>query len=72
MAVQNPLSITLRLEYEAGYNGLGKAIIKRKNFTNIAMGVTNDALFATGQAIASLQNYTLLEVARIDSSALLA
>ncbi len=72
MAVQNPLSITLRLEYDAGYNELGKVIIKRKNFSNIAVGATNDALFATGEAIASLQNYTLLEIARIDSSALLA
>ena len=36
MAVQNPLSITLRLEYDAGYNKLGKVVIKRKNFSNIA------------------------------------
>lgn len=72
MAVQNPLASTLRLEYDAGFNGQGKVIIKRKNFTNIVVGATNDALFVTGQAIASLQNYTLLEIARIDSAALLA
>lgn len=72
MAVKNALSSTLRLEYEAGIDELGKAIMKRKNYTNIAINATDDALFATGQAIASLQNYTLLEVARIDSAALLA
>lgn len=72
MAVQNPLSSTLRLEYDAGFNEQGKVIIKRKNFTNIVVGATNDALFVTGQAIASLQNYTLIEIARIDSAALLA
>lgn len=72
MAVQNPLTSTLRLEYDAGFNQLGKAMTKRKNFSNIVVGATNDALFATGQAIASLQNDTLLEIARIDSAALLA
>lgn len=72
MAIQNPLSSTLRLEFDAGYDALGKVIVKRKNFTNVVVGASNDALFAAGQAIASLQNYTLLEVARIDTSALLA
>ncbi len=72
MAVPNPLTSTLRLEYDAGYDELGKVMTKRKNYTNISVGATSDALFATGQAIASLQTFTLLEIARIDSAALLA
>lgn len=72
MATQNPLSLTLRLDFDAGYDALGKVMIKRKNFSNIVVGATNDALFTTGQAIASLQNHTLLEIARIDAAAVLA
>lgn len=72
MAQKNALSSTLRLSFEAGMDPLGKAIIKRKNFTNISIGSADAVLFSTAQAIASLQNYPLLEVGRIDNAALLA
>lgn len=52
----------LRIIYQMGMNDKGEPIEKRKTFNNIEIGATADQLYATAEAIASLQTMPLLRV----------
>lgn len=71
MANQIPVSSTLRVDFETGLNEKGNIIFKRKSFTNIKTEATADQLFSTAAAIASVQNYPLGEVTRVDTYSLM-
>ncbi|PJN89579.1 DUF1659 domain-containing protein [Bacillus sp. mrc49] len=71
MANQIPVSSTLRVDFETGLNEKGNIIFKRKSFTNIKTEATADQLFSTAAAIASVQNYPMGEVTRVDTYSLM-
>ncbi|MGE7602391.1 DUF1659 domain-containing protein [Peribacillus sp. NPDC097675] len=71
MANQIKLSTTLRLDFETGLNEKGEIIFKRKSFSNIKSDALADQLSATSKAIASVQNYPMGEVTRVDTNAII-
>ncbi|MFJ7637780.1 MULTISPECIES: DUF1659 domain-containing protein [unclassified Peribacillus] len=71
MANQIKLSTTLRLDFETGLNEKGEIVFKRKSFSNIKTNALVDQLSATAKAIASVQNYPMGEVNRVDTNAII-
>ncbi|MDM5221346.1 DUF1659 domain-containing protein [Peribacillus sp. NJ11] len=70
MANQIPVSSTLRIDFETGLNEKGALVFRRKSFSNIKVDATADQLFSTAVAIASVQNYPMGEVTRVDTYSL--
>ena len=69
IVTKNPTSLKLR--FDCGIdNTTGKTKTKNKTYSNIKNGASNDDIYEVGNAIASLQKYDLLEIARIDNSTL--
>jgi len=52
----------LRIIYQAGVKDNGDSIEKRKTINNVEIGATAAQLYATAQAIASLQTLPLIKV----------
>ncbi|CAH0269462.1 hypothetical protein SRABI96_03649 [Peribacillus sp. Bi96] len=71
MANQIPVSSTLRIDFETGLNEKGVIVFKRRAFSNIRIEATADQLFSTAVAIASVQNYPMGEVTRVDTYSLI-
>ncbi|RRN73921.1 DUF1659 domain-containing protein [Peribacillus simplex] len=71
MANQIPVSSTLRIDFETGLNENGTLVFKRRSFSNIKVEATAEQLFSTAVAIASVQNYPMGEVTRVDTSSLI-
>lgn len=71
MANQIMLSTTLRLDFETGLNEKGEIAFKRKSFSNIKAEALVDQLSVVAKAIASVQNYPLGEVTRVDTKAII-
>ncbi|MCK1992140.1 DUF1659 domain-containing protein [Peribacillus muralis] len=71
MADQIPVSSTLRVDFETGINEKGSIAFKRRTFTNIRIEANADQLFLTAAAIASVQNYPMGEVTRVDTYSLI-
>ncbi|MFD2639727.1 DUF1659 domain-containing protein [Piscibacillus salipiscarius] len=67
MASQVKTSTQLQLVFNAGVDEEGKAIIRRKSYNQINMDSTPDQLFAVGEALGSLQTFTLLNIVRNES-----
>ena len=69
IVTKNPTSLKLR--FDCGIDDTtGKTKTKNKTYSNLKHGASNDDIYAVGYAIASLQKYDLLEIARIDNSTL--
>ncbi|KQU13125.1 DUF1659 domain-containing protein [Peribacillus sp. NPDC060186] len=71
MANQIPVSSTLRIDFETGLNEKGAIVFKRRSFSNIKVEATADQLFSAATAIASVQNYPMGEVTRVDTNSLI-
>ncbi|MFE0503162.1 DUF1659 domain-containing protein [Peribacillus butanolivorans] len=71
MANQIPVSSTLRIDFETGLNEKGSIVFKRRSFSNIKVEATADQLFSAATAIASVQNYPVGEVTRVDTNSLI-
>ncbi|KON70676.1 hypothetical protein AKG34_19145 [Peribacillus butanolivorans] len=71
MANQIPVSSTLRIDFETGLNEKGSIVFKRRSFSNIKVEATADQLFSAATAIASVQNYPMGEVTRVDTNSLI-
>ena len=66
---KNPSS--LRLKLDCGVNELtGKTVVKSKTFSNVRPNASVDDVYQVGVALGSLQQYDVLEIAKIDNSTL--
>lgn len=54
--VKTPLNRTLTVQVVTGYTDLGDMILKSYSYSGINPEATDAAIFATGQAIASVMN----------------
>jgi hypothetical protein len=72
MANQSLYASTLRVTFETGLNEKGEPMLKRKAFSNVKPSSTADQLFQSGQALATLQKHTLVEIARQDTASIIA
>ena len=69
IATKNPSGLKLR--FEVGTDEVsGKIKTKSRTYSNVKPSAANDDVHAVGSIIASLQDYTLLEVAKIDNTTL--
>ncbi|MDN4524862.1 DUF1659 domain-containing protein [Fictibacillus fluitans] len=66
MATTAILNTQLRLVFDGGMDG-DKQIYKNKNFSNVKTGATAEQLYAVANALAPLQQLSLLSVERNDS-----
>ena len=66
---KNPSSLKIR--FDCGLDEItGKSKVKSRSYSNVKASATGDDVYAVGAAIASLQEYDLLEVAKIDNTTL--
>ena len=71
MAIQTKNPSGLKLRFDCGKDNItGNTKVKSKTFSNVRPIATADELFAVGNAIAGLQKYDVLEIAKIDNSTL--
>ncbi|CEH33417.1 DUF1659 domain-containing protein [Romboutsia lituseburensis] len=69
IATKNPSG--LKLKFQIGQDELtGKIKTKTKTLSNVKPSASNDAVHEVGELLASLQDHTLLEVAKIDNTTL--
>mgnify|MGYP000856867698 CR=1 FL=1 len=61
-----PLSSRLQLQVMIGSTSDGKPILRTRSYTNIKPAADNEALFQTGQELASLQVHSLELIRRVD------
>ena len=63
----------LKLKFDCGKDlETGKTIVKSKTYSNLDPDASADDVYEVGASIASLQEYDLLEVAKIDNSTITA
>lgn len=62
---------TLRLELQTGINTSGNPVIRRKSLSNVKPAASDQDLYDVAAALASLQQYPLNGISRIDNSQLI-
>ena len=70
MATANLVDSSMVLSFDAGMDEDGKAIIKRKSFSNLKAQVSNEQLYTIAQALIALQQYPIIVVERNDTTEL--
>lgn len=61
----------LRLKFDLGKDELtGKTKVKSKTFSNVKYNASNEDVYAVATALESLQEYPVLEIAKIDNTTL--
>ncbi|WP_102027528.1 DUF1659 domain-containing protein [Salirhabdus sp. Marseille-P4669] len=72
MASTQIVRTQLQLVFQTGTDEEGKAVLKNKNFNNIKITATPDQLYAVANAVVPLQEWTLQEIERNDTSIVMA
>ena len=61
----------LRLKFDLGRDELtGKTKVKSKTFSNVKYNASNEDVYAVALALESLQEYQVIEIAKIDNTTL--
>ena len=61
----------LRLKFDLGKDDLtGNTKVKSKTFSNVKYNASNEDVYEVASAIESLQEYPVLEIAKIDNTTL--
>ena len=61
----------LRLKFDLGRDDLtGKTKVKSKTFSNVKYNASNEDVYAVALALESLQEYQVIEIAKIDNTTL--
>lgn len=68
VSIKNPSG--LKLKFDCGKGENGKSIIKTKTYSNVKPTSTNEDVYEVGAILASLQEHTLSEVFKVDSTSL--
>jgi hypothetical protein len=70
MAQVTQLSRHLQLQFQVGTTASGLPKIKNQNYTHVSPDISDDDLFAVGQALAVLFTDPIYQVARVDQDSL--
>lgn len=65
-----PLSSRLQLQVVVGTSLEGKPILRTRSYSNVKPEADNEALYETGQELASLQQHQLELIRRVDEAEL--
>lgn len=68
LAIKNLSSIKLKLNYGVDKNG--KAITKNKSFSNVKSDATDENIFDVANALAELQDHSLIDIIKVDNTSL--
>ncbi|MBO8129647.1 MAG: DUF1659 domain-containing protein [Peptococcaceae bacterium] len=68
--VSDPLGTVLELEVQTGIDQSGNPERATRRYRNIKASATDQDVFDVGQALAGLQQHTLLDIVRVDSEEL--
>lgn len=68
VAIKNLSKLNIKLDL--GKNEHGKTIIKSKTFPNVNNAISNDDLMEVAKVLTSLQEHSMYDVMRIDSTTL--
>ena len=61
----------LRLKFDLGKDdSTGKTKVKSKTFSNVKYNASNEDVYAVALALESLQEYQVIEIAKIDNTTL--
>ena len=61
----------LRLKFDLGKDELtGKTKVKSRTFSNVKHNASNEDVYAVAEALESLQEYPVIEIAKIDNTTL--
>jgi len=66
--VSTPNASSLKMRFECGKDYNNKLIIKSRTYSKVRPEATDEKVHQVAGAIASLQQYTLIEVAKIDNT----
>ena len=66
MASSQVVNTNIRLLFEVGQDPSGEPIFKARNYNNVKTSATNDQIYQAAQAIASLTNYPLFTIERVN------
>lgn len=68
VSTKNPSG--LKLKFDCGKGENGKSIVKTKTYSNVKASATVEDVYEVGASLASLQEHTLVEVFKIDSTSI--
>ena len=68
--IASPNASSLKLKFDQGTDLNGDSIIKTKTYSSVKSGALNDDIMAVVNAIAALQQHTLVAINRVDNSSL--
>lgn len=68
--VKVPKESSIRIKFSAGQDGKGNEIIKNKTLPHVKSDAVDDNVHAVAKEIAALSQHTLMEIVRVDNSAL--
>ncbi|MCU9612657.1 DUF1659 domain-containing protein [Caldibacillus lycopersici] len=66
MAISNPFDTNVQLVFDAGVDGEGKPVFKKRTYSNFKTDSTPDQIYQVAQALSSLNNLPLYSVQRVD------
>ena len=66
---KNPSS--LRVKFDCGLNDNGKTIVKSRTYSNLKHDAAAQDIYDVAESLMALQEYTVLETAKIDNTTLL-
>lgn len=70
MAQTTSVGTVLQLQTQTGTTASGQPKVKSHNFANVATNATDDDILAVGQALATLIGEPLVQIVRVDQTAL--
>lgn len=65
---KNPSS--LKVKFDCGLNDNGKTIVKSRTYSNLKHNASSNDVYDVANALASLQQHSLLEITKIDNTTL--
>ena len=65
---KNPSS--LKVKFDCGLNDNGKTIVKSRTYSNLKHNATSNDVYDVANALASLQQHSILEITKIDNTTL--
>ena len=65
---KNPSS--LKVKFDCGLNDNGKTVVKSRTYSNLKHNAALSDVLNVAEALASLQQYSVLEISKIDNTTL--
>ena len=65
---KNPSS--LKVKFDCGLNDNGKTIVKSRTYSNLKHNASSNDVYDVSNALASLQQHSLLEITKLDNTTL--